>query len=335
MGRPGTPNRRSPASSERLQRSLSPSWRLPEPWGDPSLPLVLVARSDRSRATAGAAGGGEEDRSRQARADRTGDPLVEALPLGGSHARVQFWRHAQPVRGGKAAPGRALSPVEARKLFEAIAGRSEPRRRREGRRVARARVRGGAPEGGVGRRPAGRPGRRHARSSRQGPPGAVRLPNGLRAGCGRLFQRRTREGGELIPDAVPAHGLAEGGHGNGVKPASGDQPLAPVSEAAALAAGLRCQRRECVEASGRPVTVAAASLSPPTAGGTCFLTQGAPVGDLQGAEPTGAPPSLPLSESGSGWRWGRCQTGKRLMRSAFSGCVGRILRLRRSDSPVA
>ena len=42
---------------------------------------------------------------------------------------------------------------------------------------------------------------------------------------------------------------------------------------------------------------------PPRRGGNFFLTEGAPVGDPQGAEPTGAsPPSFPLSESGSGWR---------------------------------
>ena len=53
--------------------------------------------------------------------------------------------------------------------------------------IARARVRGGAPEGGAGRRPAGRPGRRRARSSRQGPPGADRLPRGE-----RMRRRRVR-----------------------------------------------------------------------------------------------------------------------------------------------
>ena len=46
-------------------------------------------------------------------------------------------------------------------------------------------------------------------------------------------------------------------------------------------------------------------------------------------------PSLPLSESGSGWRWGPIVVLQRLTRTLFSGCVGQILRLRRSDSPVA
>ena len=137
---------------------------------------------------------------------------LRAAWLSGDMDRAMLERSLAALRQvrGNAAPGRALSPVEVRELFEAAAGdRNHAAGARDAALLALA-YGGGAPEGGVGRRPAGRPGRRRARSSRQGPPGAVRLPRGewMRRRRVRL-DRGPGDGGRA---ALPAR--EQGGEGD-------------------------------------------------------------------------------------------------------------------------
>ena len=134
---------------------------------------LAPAPADDARRAPGRARGPLRRRHRQCQRQRDPGRAPGRLALrrhGPGHARALAGRSqagAGECRSGPGAlPGGSPQAVRGRRR------RSEPRRRREGRRVARARVRGGAPEGGVGRRPAGRPGRRHAQSSRQGPPGS-------------------------------------------------------------------------------------------------------------------------------------------------------------------